>query len=126
MSVINVLDLSSFQSLVGNDKPTSMCDLLAAVRLLETNISYVDKVAASDCPPSRKALYENVKNHLNGDLQFIEDGIRRQVSLRQEQDAKIQNDKEKALADEDFKLPGTPQERLQAAIAQKKADRTSK
>lgn len=151
MSVMNVLDLSCFQSLVGNDKPTSMSDLLAAVRLLEENISYAQFLASAQTDTSRKNLYEDVRQHLTGDLNFIEDAIKRQLAIRHEQDAKIAEAKEKALAAQEFEeLKAKPgdvyidnetgeevkvskeawnanlKEHLHKAIEQKKNARTSK
>jgi hypothetical protein len=80
-----------------------MSDLLAAVRLLEENISYAEFLVSAQSDSSRKALYEEVKNHLKGDLIFIEQGIRTQLAVRQKQDADIAAEKEKALAEQEYK-----------------------
>ena len=100
MSTMNTINLGEFQNLIGNNKPTSMCDLIAAVRILKENVRYVSKILNDETED--KDLYLQVNKHLQQDIDFIELTMKGQIALRVQDAEKRKADIDKQFNEQEF------------------------
>ena len=96
--VINtVLNLDSFQSLAGINKPASMCDLIGCLRLIKVNVKYLTEQFRHMKTQEDKDFNHAMLNHLEQDKEFIENQIKHNIKARSDEANKQEEEAKKAL-----------------------------